>query len=181
MIYVFLAEGFEEIEALTPVDCLRRAGKTVQTVGVGGSVIRGSHGISVTADITADAVKLDSSLEMIVLPGGMPGTRNLQKNETVRSVIRYCAEHGIYIAAICAAPSILGEMGLLDGKQATCYPGFEPELKGCDAKAVPVCQDGRIITGRGPGAAMDFALKLVSTFLGDQAAEKLAAQMVYRA
>ncbi|MBR6107754.1 MAG: DJ-1/PfpI family protein [Oscillospiraceae bacterium] len=180
MIYVFLAEGFEEIEALTPVDCLRRAGKTVQTVGIGGSVIRGSHGIPVTADITEDGVVLDDSLEMIVLPGGMPGTRNLQKNETVRSAVNYCAEQGIFIAAICAAPSILGEMGLLSGKQATCYPGFEPELKGCDAKAVPVCQDGTIITGRGPGAAMDFSLKLVGTFLGDDAADTLAGQMVYR-
>ena len=181
MIYVFLAEGFEEIEALTPVDCLRRAGKTVQTVGIGGSVIKAAHGITVTADLTEDAVVLDDALEMIVLPGGMPGTRNLQKNETVRSTIRFCEKQGIYIAAICAAPSILGEMGLLNGRQATCYPGFEPELKGCNAKAVPVCQDGRMITGRGPGAAMDFALKLVSTFLGDPAAETLAGKMVYHA
>jgi len=179
MIYIFLAEGFEEIEALTPVDCLRRAGRTIRTVGIGGSVVKGSHGIPVTADITEAEVELSSDLEMIILPGGMPGTRNLQKNETVRRAIAYCSEQNIYIAAICAAPSILGEMGLLKGKTATCYPGFEPELTGCNAVEVPVYQDGTIITGRGPGAAFDFSLKLVSLFSGEAAAKTLGGQMVY--
>ena len=180
MIYVFLAEGFEEVEALTPVDCLRRAGKTVKTVGIGGSRITGAHGIPVTADITESDVLLDEQLEMIVLPGGMPGTRNLQKNETVQKAVRFCEEKQLLIAAICAAPSILGGMGLLRGKTATCYPGMEPELTGCNPVAVPVCQDGTIITGRGPGAAMDFALKLVAVLCGDDTAKTLASQMVYR-
>ena len=181
MIYLFLAEGFEEIEALTPAGCLRRAGKTVKTVGIGGSVITGAHGIAVQTDLTEADVLLDDALEMIVLPGGMPGTRNLQKNPTVRNAIQFCAEQNRRIAAICAAPSILGEMGVLRGKTATCYPGFEPELTGCNAVAVPVYQDGNIITGRGPGAAMDFGLKLVAVLKGDAAAETLAGQMVYRA
>ncbi|MBQ8921199.1 MAG: DJ-1/PfpI family protein [Oscillospiraceae bacterium] len=181
MIYIFLAEGFEEIEALTPADCLRRAGRDVRTVGIGGRIITGSHGIAVQADLTEDEIALDDALEMIVLPGGMPGTRNLQRNPAVRRAIQFCAEQERLIAAICAAPSILGEMGLLNGKTATCYPGFEPELTGCNAVAVPVYQDGRIITGRGPGAAMDFGLKLVAVLNGEQAAEKLASQMVYRA
>ncbi len=179
MIYVFLAEGFEEVEALTPVDCLRRAGKTVQTVGVGGTVIRGSHGIPVTADITEAEIRLDDELEMIVLPGGMPGTLNLGNSRAVQEAITFCAAQKRLIAAICAAPSVLGARGLLNGKTATCYPGFEPQLTGCNAVAEPVCMDGEIITGRGPGAAMDFALKLVAVLCGEEQAAKLAEGMVY--
>ena len=179
MIYVFLAEGFEEVEALTPVDCLRRAGKTVQTVGVGGRVISGAHGIPVAADITAEEIRLDDALEAIVLPGGMPGTINLGKSQAVQDAITFCDAQGKLIAAICAAPSVLGARGLLNGKTATCYPGFERQLTGCNAVAAPVCQDGNIITGRGPGAAMDFALKLVAVFCGEAKAEQLAEGMVY--
>lgn len=179
MIYVFLAEGFEEIEALTPVDCLRRAGKTVQTVGVGGTVIKGSHGIPVAADISAENMKLDADLEMIVLPGGMPGTLHLGESAAVQEAITYCDAQQRLIAAICAAPSVLGARGLLSGRTATCYPGFEEKLTGCNAVAEPVCQDGRIITGRGPGAAMDFSLKLVAVLCGQETADRLAEGMVY--
>ena len=179
MIYVFLAEGFEEIEALTPVDCLRRAGKTVQTAGVGGKVIPGSHGIPVTADIAAEDILLDDALEMIVLPGGMPGTIHLGESETVQSALTHCVSNDKWIAAICAAPSILGARGLLSDRTATCYPGFEEKLIGCNAVAEPVCQDGRFITGRGPGAAMDFALRLVEVLCGADTAQKLAEGMVY--
>lgn len=179
MIYVFLAEGFEEIEALTPVDCLRRAGLAVQTVGIGGSVIKGSHGIAVTADLTEDAVQLDDSLEMIILPGGMPGTLGLGSSETVLHAIRCCAETDKWIAAICAAPSILGDLGLLDGKKATCYPGFEARLKGCTVLAQPTVRDGRFITGRGPGAATDFALELITVLAGAEKARQIADGMVY--
>lgn len=181
MIYVFLAEGFEEVEALTPVDCLRRAGLAVQTVGVGGGTVKGSHGIPVTADITEDAVLLGDALDMIVLPGGMPGTLNLGKSQTVQDAIRYCAETGRWIAAICAAPSVLGDMGLLRGKQATCYPGFEPRLTGCTALAQPVVRDGNFITGRGPGAAMDFALELITVLADADKAKQIAEGMVYGA
>ncbi len=179
MIYVFLAEGFEEIEALTPVDCLRRAGKSVCTVGIGGTVVKGSHGIPVTADIADTAFAADDSVEMMILPGGMPGTIHLGESSVVQDALRYCVSHDKWIAAICAAPSILGAGGLLNGKTATCYPGFEAQLIGCNAVAEPVCQDGKIITGRGPGAAMDFSLKLVSVLCGDDAARSIAEGMVY--
>lgn len=179
MIYVFLAEGFEEIEALTPVDCLRRAGRSVCTVGIGGTVIKGSHGIAVTADIADSAFTPDDSTEMIVLPGGMPGTIHLGESSIVQDAITYCAEHDKWITAICAAPTILGARGLLSGKTATCYPGMEKQLIGCNASAEPVCQDGRIITGRGPGAAMDFALRLVEVLCGADTARSLAEGMVY--
>jgi len=179
MIYVFLAEGFEEIEALTPVDCLRRAGKTVQAVGVGGAVIKGAHGISVTADITADQIALDGSLEMIVLPGGMPGTLNLGQSEIVKHAIEYCVAEKRWIAAICAAPTILGKMGLLRGKKVTCYPGMEADLKGASYTHRSVVTDGKLITAKGPGAAMDFGLKLVETMLSKDVAKTLAGKMVY--
>ena len=179
MIYVFLAEGFEEIEALTPVDCLRRAGRNVCTVGIGGTVIKGSHGIPVTADLADSAFTPDDSVEMIVLPGGMPGTIHLGESSTVQDAVTYCNEHDKWIAAICAAPSILGARGLLSNKTATCYPGFEPKLTGCKTVAEPVCQDGKIITGRGPGAAMDFALHLVSVLCGADTARSIAEGMVY--
>ena len=180
MIYVFLAEGFEEIEALTPVDCLRRAGLTVQTVGVTGKTVTGSHGISVTADIEADAVKLDDSLEMIVLPGGMPGTRNLEQSETVQKAIAYANANGLYIGAICAAPTILGRLGLLSGRNAVCFPGCEDALTGATLLDAPAVKDGRFITGRGAGAAMEFALTLVAACCGADESDALAKKMVFR-
>lgn len=180
MIYVFLAEGFEEVEALTPVDVLRRAGRTVQTVGVTGSTVKGAHGIPVLADIEAKDIVLDEALEMIVLPGGMPGTLNLEKSDAVQKAIAYCAQNDRYIAAICAAPSILGHLGLLNGKHAVCYPGFEDALTGAEVLTRPTVTDGRFITGRGPGAAMDFALALTAAFNGAEYARGIGAQMVYQ-
>ena len=179
MVYVFLAEGFEEIEALTPVDCLRRAGKDVRTVGIGGKVIKGSHGIPVAADLADTEFSPDASLEMIVLPGGMPGTIHLGESSTVQDALSYCVSNDKWIAAICAAPSILGARGLLSDKTATCYPGFEDKLIGCNTVAEPVCRDGRIITGRGPGAAMDFALCLIEVLCGAETAAGIAEGMVY--
>ena len=179
MIYVFLAEGFEEVEALTPVDCLRRVGKTVKTVGVGGKVITGAHGIAVTADLTDEDIMLDEQLEMIVLPGGMPGTLNLGKSETVQQAIRYCIKENRWLAAICAAPTILGRMDLLRGKKATCYPGMEGDLKGASTTHRAVVADGKIITGRGPGAAMEFSLKLTEVLLTRDVRKTLAEKMVY--
>ena len=179
MIYVFLAEGFEETEAIAPIDCLRRAGKTVRIAGVGGTVIRGAHGIEVGCDLTAEEITLDDNLEMVVLPGGMPGTVNLGNSNAVRDALTFCAEHDRYIAAICAAPTVPGKMGLLKGKRATCYPGCEGDLTGAYYIPEPAVADGRFLTGRGPGAAMDFGLLLVETLCGRQTAEKLAAGMVY--
>ena len=179
MVYVFLAEGFEEVEALTPVDCLRRAGVEVKTAGVGGKVINGAHGIPVQCDITAGEIVLDSALQMIVLPGGMPGTKNLEADADVQRAIAYCAENGIYIGAICAAPSILGHLGLLNGKTAVCYPGFEPALTGAKIGNAPAVKDGKFITAKGPGAALHFGLSLVAALTDHAAAQKLAAGMIF--
>ena len=129
MIYVFLANGFEEIEALAPVDILRRAELEVKTVGVGGKTITGSHGITVTADIEEKDVTTDD-MKLMILPGGMPGTLNLEKSPIVTTCAEYCAKNDIYLAAICAAPSVLGHLGLLNGKEAICFPGYEQELTG---------------------------------------------------
>jgi protein deglycase len=165
MVYVFFADGFEEIEAIAPVDILRRSNIAVKTVGVGGRSIRGAHGITIAADIDVDSVGQDS--EMIVLPGGMPGTRNLEKSAAVQKCIDYVAERGAFIAAICAAPSILGHKGLLRGKKAVCYPGYEKDLVGASVMSSQVCEDGQIITGNGPGAAFAFGLLLASRLGGD--------------
>lgn len=172
MIYVYLAEGFEEIEALSPVDLLRRSGKNVITVGVGGKVIKGSHGIPVTADITESEALLSDELEMIVLPGGMPGTLNLEKSDYVQSAIDYCVCNDIFIGAICAAPSILGHKGILNRKTAVCYPGFESQLEGAEIGNESVVADGKIITARGAGVAVDFALKLIEVLISEDESRK---------
>lgn len=178
MVYVFLAEGFEEVEALAPIDMLRRAGVSVTTVGVTGKVVTGSHGVPVTADITQDALQLDVSLEMIVLPGGMPGTLNEEKSETVQAAIAYCVKNDRYIAAICAAPSILGHCGILQGKKAVCYTGFEKELKGAEIGSQGVVVDGKIVTARGAGVAVDFGLTLVGILLGAEKQAQIRASIL---
>lgn len=172
MIYVFLANGFEEVEALTPVDILRRAGLEVKTVGVGGKVVTGSHGIPVTADLEEKDVTTDD-MEMVVLPGGMPGTLNLEKSPIVCASTEYCAKNGLYVAAICAAPSVLGHLGLLEGKNAICFPGFEGELKGASLSEKFVCVDGKTVTAKGMGVAVEFGLTLVSLLVSEDEAQKI--------
>ncbi len=174
MVYLFLGEGFEEVEALCPLDLLRRAGVEVKSVGVGGMHVRGSHGIEVTCDCTTEQINLDRSLEMIILPGGMPGTTNLAADETVRRAISYAAQQGILIAAICAAPMILGQMGLLEGRTAVCYPGFEKYLTGAEISQKSVVVDDTYITAKGMGVAHAFGLRLVSLLCGEQAADDLS-------
>lgn len=161
MIYVYLANGFEEVEALTPVDLLRRAEKKVITIGVDDNIIVSSHGIPVVADTIAQEAPLTDELEMIILPGGMPGTLNLEKSDYVQRAIDFCMEKNITIGAICAAPSILGHKGLLNGKRAVCYTGFESQLEGAEIGTEAVAIDGNIVTSRGAGTAMEFALTLV--------------------
>ncbi len=173
MIYVFLAEGFEEIEALTPVDLLRRAGKDVQTVGVGGSIIKGSHGIAVCCDTELENVQASNELEGVILPGGMPGTTNLNNSKKVKELTEFCYNNNLPVAAICAAPMILGEMGILEGRDAVCYPGFEEHLKGAKVLDKAVCTDGNVITACGAGAATKFALKLVEVYCDEEQAKKL--------
>lgn len=179
MIYLFLANGFEEIEALAPVDILRRAGKQVQTVGIGGKFITSSHDITVQADITESEIVLGNDLEMIVLPGGMPGTLHLEKSETVQTVIDFCAERKIYIGAICAAPSILGHKNLLSGREAIAYPGFEAELTGAVISEHSVVQSDFIITAQGAGAAVPFGLKLAEVLTNPEKSKKIKASICY--
>lgn len=176
MILVFLAEGFEEMEAAAPIDILRRAELEVKTVGVTGKQVTGSHGVTVTADLEISQVTTDE-IEAVVLPGGMPGTLNLEKSPIVRACVEYAYRNGCLVAAICAAPSILGHMGILSGKRAVCFPGFEGELKGAALSEERVCVDGRIVTAKGAGAAVEFGLKLAELLADRETAERLKASM----
>lgn len=172
-IYVFLAEGFEEIEALTPVDVLRRAGLPVKTVSVTGvQAVAGAHGVPVVADVMFEEVK-EEEAEMIVLPGGLPGATNLDAHEGLGRLIADFAAAGRPLAAICAAPLVYGKRGLLKGRKATCYPGFENFLEGADYTAALVEKDGNFITGKGPGAAMDFAFAIVEKYCGKEKVDEL--------
>ena len=160
MIIVLLAEGFEEIEALTPVDMLRRGNFEVKTVGIAGKTVVGSHGISVNADTTIDEIDLNK-VDMAVFPGGMPGSLNLDASEHTDKIIKSVLGRGGKIAAICAAPLIFGRRGLLKGKKATCFPGFENELLGAEVVDADVITDGQITTGRGMEYSLPFAKELV--------------------
>lgn len=177
MIYVFLAPGFEEIEALAVVDVLRRAELDVLTVGVGEDFVIGSHQIPVACDISEKAMVLDDSVEAIVLPGGMPGTLNLEKSENVQKAIDWAITNDKYVCAICAAPSILGHKGLLDGKNATCFPGFEDELFGAKISKDFVVIDGKIITARGMGSAIEFGLQIAEKLTNTENAKKIRASL----
>ena len=177
MVYMFLADGFEEIEALCPLDLMRRANIDVRTVGVGKELITGAHGITVKADIV-DVDFREDDVEMIFLPGGMPGTLNLAASDTVIRAIKCAAKLDSYIAAICAAPSILGDMGLLDGKEAVCYPGFEDRLKGATISEKKVVLDDNILTAKGMGAALEMGLKIVEIFRDKQYAEELRSAVI---
>lgn len=170
MIYVFLADGFEEVEAITPIDYLRRAGKTVVTVGVTGKTVVGAHGIPVVCDMTEDEMTLSEETEGIVLPGGMPGTINLENSSVVSSAIDFCSENNRLLAAICAAPSVLGHKNLLNNKNAVCFPGFEKDLYGAHITNDFAVTDGNIITAKGAGSASAFAFELIAYFLGKDAA-----------
>ncbi len=173
MIYCFLADGFEEVEALAVVDMIRRAGLTLETAGIGKKLINGAHSIRVECDCTEDEIVLDDTLEAVILPGGMPGTLNLENSATVQSAIDYAAMNNKFICAICAAPSVLGHKGLLEGKNAIAYPGFEKELEGAVISEEYVVRDGNIITAKGAGVAVDFGLEIVSALSGAEAAEKI--------
>lgn len=173
MIYTFLADGFEEVEALTPVDYIRRAGITVVTVGVTGKTVTGAHNIPVVCDISINDVKMDSDVEGIILPGGMPGTINLEKSEKVQKAIDFCIENDKMVAAICAAPSILGHKNLLQGKKAVCFPGFETELTGAKISDRFAVTDGNIITAKGAGAASEFAFEIITYICGRNKSDEI--------
>lgn len=180
MIYVFLANGFEEIEALAPVDFLLRAGIEVKTVGVSGKFCRGAHGINVEADILLEDVQLNDNLQGVILPGGMPGAENLNNSEDVQKAIDYCAENNKIIGAICAAPFILGRKGLLEDKNATCFPGFEDELKGASLVESGVIIDGNIVTAKGAGVAWEFGAAICSIITGEEKALQILRGIQWR-
>lgn len=173
MIYCFLADGFEEVEALAAVDMIRRAGIELKTVGIGSKVIEGAHKIKVESDITEDEVVLNDTVDAVILPGGMPGTLNLEKNETVHRAIDFAVVNSKYLCAICAAPSILGHKGILKGKEAIAYPGFEKDLEGAIISDKHVVRDGNIITAKGAGVAVDFGLEIVAVVLSADKAEEI--------
>lgn len=173
MIYVFLANGFEEVEAITPIDYLRRCEELdVKTVGISGKMIESSRQVTLLTDLTIYDIDYDN-IEMIILPGGMPGTINLEKSPEVIKAIHHCMKNNLPIAAICAAPSILGHLGYLQGKKATCAEGFSQELLGAEYTGEPVEVSGNIITARGAGVANQFAFKIIETLLSKERVEKL--------
>lgn len=179
MVYILLAPGFEEAEALVPADLLRRAKIETALVSLTGEPVPGSHGVTVAADMTLDEVEL-SKADMVVLPGGGPGYKNLGKDPRVEKLVRGAAEQGRWVAAICAAPTLLGKWGLLEGKEAVCYPGMEEGLTGARARMEQkFVRDGKIITGRAAGSAFDFGLALVEALAGKDEAEKVRHGIYY--
>ena len=182
MIALLLADGFEEIEALTPLDVLRRGGVDVKTVAVVGDdakngFITGAHGITVKCDFTLSCVSPED-FDSVILPGGMPGSLNLDGSPFVDEILRFVQNEGGRIAAICAAPLVLGRRNLLENKRACCYPGFENELVGADVLFDGVVTDGNITTARGMGVALDFALELLSLYKGKTVADKVASSII---
>lgn len=180
MVYVFLADGFEEIEALTTVDVLRRAGIPVKCVGVNTDIVTGAHGIKVLSDIELSNIILDEALSAVVLPGGMPGALHLFESEAVLNAATFANNNNKTVAAICAAPFVLGELGLLNGKKATCYPGFESHLKGALLQSTPVTRDGNIITANGPAAATAFAREILSAVDSKEKADAVLKDMLWK-
>lgn len=174
-VILFFANGTEEVEALTAVDLLRRAGAELTLAGVGGTALTGSHGIRITADVCADEITSFDDYDMVVIPGGLPGTTHLDESSAVDKALRTVHTKGGYLAAICAAPLVLGKRGYLQGKTAVCYPGFESYLEGahkpCDGTRV--CTDGKIITGAGAGVATEFALALITALYGVEKADTI--------
>ena len=177
MLYCFLAPGFEEIEAVATIDTIRRGGLDVTTVGIGGKVVTGSHGIPVTADLAESELGEPADLTGVILPGGMPGTLNLDQSPTVDRVLRAAYEGGQLVAAICAAPSVLGKRGMLRGRTAVCYDGFEDQLLGATIGAGRTATDGNVVTARGAGVAIEFGCAILRYYLGSEKATAVARSM----
>lgn len=176
-VLVPLAQGCEELEAVTIIDLLRRAGIEVTTAGLTPGIVKASRGVQLVPDVTLD-IALQDPYDMVVLPGGMPGAANLKADPRILRLLQDMAAAGKYTAAICAAPMALAEAGVLDGKQATSYPGFLDNLPGVVVSTAAVVQDGKVLTSRGPGTAMDFALALVETLAGVDERQRVEAALV---
>lgn len=163
MLYLMLADGFEETEAIAALDVIRRGGIEVKTAAVDSLTVTGTHGVKTEADILAKDMDLDNT-DGIILPGGMPGTLNLKNSAEVIAALKHCYESGALIAAICAAPSVVGELGMLDNRKAVCFPGFEDSLKGAILQTDGVVCDGNFITAKGAGVALEFGAAIVNYF-----------------
>lgn len=177
MNYVLLVDGFEEIEAIEPIDILRRGGVEVKTVGVYGKKVTGSHNITVEADVEIDEVSAED-MELIMLPGG-PGHTGIEKSEQAKELILAAVKKNCWLAAICAAPSVLGKMGLLSGKRVTCFPGYEKFLSDSEVTGSKVEVDGRVITAKGAGAAGEFGFAMLTALKGKETAEQIRSVMQY--
>jgi len=177
MVYVLMVDGFEDIEALEPLDIMRRAGISVKTVGVYGKKVTSSHNVTIETDIEIDEVKKED-MEILVLPGG-PGHTNLDASAKAHDLITHAYKNNIYLAAICASPSILGKLGILNGKNYTCFPGFEKFCDGGIFSEEKAVLDGKILTAKGAGAAADFGFKMVDILKGEETSLKLKKEMQY--
>ena len=180
MVYVLLGTGFEETEAIAPIDLLRRAGVQVMTVGINGKTVYGGHGIGLEADITLDEMDL-TDLEMIVLPGGLGGVASIRSSRGAMDAIAFAYENDRYVAAICAGPTVLADLHITDGKNTTCYPGCESGMGNAVVAANAACiTDGKLITGTSAGCAIPFGLALIAALKGSDAANTVAQQIVIR-
>ena len=179
MVYMLLGTGFEETEAIAPLDLLRRAGVEVKTVGLNGKVIYGSHGIGVEADMEINQMDL-KDLEMIILPGGLGGVASIRGCQAAMDAVRYAYENGKYTAAICAGPTVLADLGIVDGKNATCYPGCEGQMGTANMVEAAAVTDGKLITGTSAGCAVPFGLALITALKGQEEADRIAQQIVIR-
>ena len=177
MVYVLLGTGFEETEAIAPIDLLRRAGAEVCTVGIQGKLIYGSHGIGVEADITIDQLDL-SDLEMIVLPGGLGGVQSIKGCQAALDAVRHAYAQDKFVAAICAGPTVLAQLGITDGKEAVCYPGCEEDMGSAHMVTAPCVRSGKVITGTSAGCAVPFGLALIAAMKGQEEADRIAKQIV---
>ena len=179
MVYMLLGTGFEETEAIAPLDLLRRAGVQVATVGINSKIIKGSHGIGIEADIEIGEMNL-TDLDMIVLPGGLGGVASIKASKSALDAVRFAWENGKFVAAICAGPTILAQLGITDGKNATCYPGCEEQMGSANMVEAAAVTDGKVITGTSAGCAIPFGLSLIAALKGQDAADTIAKQIVIR-
>lgn len=179
MVYLFLADGFEEIEALCVLDFLRRAGVEVKTVGIDEKIVTGSHKIPVVCDKEDINLTGEEDFDMVILPGGLPGANNLDQSPLVDKFLNRAVAEDKFISAICAAPFILGKRGILNGKRACCYPGFEDQLTGATVVNDGCVRDGKIITARAMGKSHDFALEIIEALVGKNERDRLSASVLY--
>lgn len=180
MVYILLGTGFEEMEALAPLDLMRRAGIPVMSVGINGKTVYGSHAIGIEADITIDEMDL-TDLEMIVLPGGLGGVASIRASQPALDALQFAWENNKYVAAICAGPTVLADLHITDGKNAVCYPGCEKQMGSANVLThLPCVQDGTVITGASAGCAVAFALALIAALKGEEAAKEIKNQIVIR-